>query len=97
MKTVCIPASSGPGRRRALEATRSSNPVALHRSGGVSVASADSNWNTPAVAPLPQELVHLRVVERQRVHVHVTAGPRGDLSNRSWDHGERLETEHVPS
>ena len=50
MKTRCIPASSGPGRSSAFEATRSSNRSHF-MARSVSVASADSNWKTPAVRP----------------------------------------------
>ena len=51
MKTVCIPASSGPGRISAFDATRSSKRS--HRMArSMSVASGDSNWKTPAVRPL---------------------------------------------
>ena len=50
MKTMSIPMSSGPGRSSALAAIRSSK-----RSAFIcrifSVASCDSNWNTPAVPP----------------------------------------------
>jgi hypothetical protein len=50
MKTVCIPASSGPGPEQRVEATRSSKRSHfIARS--VSVASGDSNWKTPAVRP----------------------------------------------
>src|SRR6266513_481132 len=57
MNTRCIPVSSGPGRSRALAATRSSNRshFMLRRQ---SVASGDSNWKTPAVRPDPQRARH---------------------------------------
>ena len=48
--TVCMPATSGPGRSSALEATRSSNRSHF-MARSVSVASGDSNWKTPAVRP----------------------------------------------
>ena len=77
MKTRCIPASSGPGRSKAFDATRSSNRSHfMLRS--VSVPRADSNWKTPAVLALPEHFVHRGIVERERSHVGRGAGLRAD-------------------
>src|SRR6185312_6148615 len=82
MKTLCMPASNGPGRMSALDATRSSKRShrMLRRR---SVASADSNWKTPAEHP-----VRLGVLERQLRRVELLARPFGDHGQRIVNHRE---------